>query len=152
MPLPTYPPASPSRDSHLGFEKNAVRSWRRSESPGQLYLFMRDEHNQGARRTKASWSRERWSTSSCNRPQHFNGKQRCKRTGSGSKRPGSYVAAATIIVAAAPPPAQQSGLHASGSRRPATSQPFLLPIHPGSRGPYCVPGPGVDTRHLTNSP
>lgn len=52
---------------------------------------MRNEHNPEARRTKASRSRERWSTSSCNRPQHFNGERRCTRTGSGSKRPAWFL-------------------------------------------------------------
>lgn len=92
-------------------------------------MFMRDEHSHRAREQKPLGAGS-WPTSSRNRRQHFNGKQRCKRTSSGNKRPGSYVAAATIIVAVAPPPTEPSGLYASLGRRPATSPSFLPPIHP----------------------
>lgn len=93
-------------------------------------LVYGDEHSHRARRTKASRSRERWPVSSCSRRQHFNGKQRCKRTSRGSKRPGSYVADATIIVAIAPPPTEQSGVHASLADALPPPHPSFHPIHP----------------------
>lgn len=35
---------------------------------------------------------------------------------------------------------------------PAIHPPIPLSIHPGSRGSYCVRGPGLDTGHLNHSP
>lgn len=97
---------------------------------------------------KSLQSRERGPTSSCNRRQHFNGKQR--RQTLRSLRCCYYYccgcSSSNRAIRFACEPGQTPShllIFLSTSIHPS--------IHPGSRGPYCVPGPGLDTENLTHS-